>query len=128
MRRTEIEEDKAKRDQRMAEREKIKRPEMKVYSITLENVNKPELQLVKNEKADKKAAAAEAKPGDKDKKADAKSASADTSAEDAAVDDGGEPDVKSNGVDPIRNETLNILGDFIELSHAPKATTATAAK
>ena len=45
------------------EREKIKRPEMKVYSITLENVNKPELQLVKNEKAEKKAAAAEAKPG-----------------------------------------------------------------
>ena len=128
VRRSEIDEDKAKRDQRLAQREKIKRPELKVYSITLENVNKPELQLVKNEKPEKKAVAAAAKPADKEQKADAKEASADPSAEDAAVDDGSEPDVKSNGVDPIRNETLNILGDFIELSHAPKTTTATAAK
>ena len=67
-RRAEIDEDKAKKEQRTAARDKIKRPEIKVYSLTLENVNKPELQLVKHEKPNKKAAAKDQKAEDKDAK------------------------------------------------------------
>jgi carboxyl-terminal processing protease len=119
VRRAEIDEDKAKRDERTAAREKVKRPEVKVYSVTLENVNKPELQLVKSEKADKKTAG-------KDQKADDKDAAPAAAADDAGEE--GDGDTKPNGVDPIKNETLNILGDFIELSHNPKAATATASK
>src|SRR6185503_4915078 len=45
-RRAEIEEDKARRDARTAARAKIKQPDAKTYAVTLDNVNKPELQLV----------------------------------------------------------------------------------
>ena len=128
-RRAEIDEDKAKRDERTAAREKVKRPDVKIYSVTLENVTKPELQLVKNEKPDKKPAEAADKAGDKDQKPDAKEAATATAADpDDAPGDEGEGDTKPNGIDPIKNETLNILGDFIELSRNPKAATATAAK
>ena len=44
-RRAEIEEDKARKEARTAAREKVKRPDAKVYAVTLDNVNKPELQL-----------------------------------------------------------------------------------
>jgi len=87
----------------------------------LENVNKPELQLVTNEKPDKKSAATD-KAEDKDQKPDAAAES-----DDATADDG-EGETKPNGIDPIKNETLNILGDFIELTHNPKSATASASK
>ena len=123
VRQAEIEDDKAKRDQRTAARAKVKRPDVKVYSITLENVNKPELQLVTNEKPDKKSAATDkAEDKDKDQKPDA------TAASDDATADDGEGETKPNGIDPIKNETLNILGDFIELTHNPKSATASASK
>jgi carboxyl-terminal processing protease len=124
VRQAEIEDDKAKRDQRTAARAKVKRPDVKVYSITLENVNKPELQLVTNEKPDKKSAKATDKAEDKDKdqKPDA------TAESDDATADDGEGETKPNGIDPIKNETLNILGDFIELTHNPKSATASASK
>jgi carboxyl-terminal processing protease len=122
VRRAEIDDDKAKRDQRTAAREKVKRPDVKVYSITLENVNKPELQLVKNEKPEKKAVATDkAEDKDKDQKPDAAES-------DDATGEEGEGETKPNGIDPIKTETLNILGDFIELTHNPKSATASATK
>jgi len=130
VRRAEIDEDKAKRDERAAAREKVKRPEVKVYSITLENVNKRELQLVTNEKPEKKTAAADKagdKAGDKEPKAEDKEAAAATEPDEAASDEG-EGETKPTGIDPIKSETLNILGDFIELTHNPKSATASAAK
>jgi carboxyl-terminal processing protease len=131
VRRAEIDEDKARKDARTAAREKIKRPEAKVYSITLDNVAKPDLQLVTNEKK-----SASAKPdGKKDQKSAAKEsangaqvAAADVADDEDALDDEGDADAKTAGIDAIKNETLNILGDLIQLSRAPKATTASTAK
>jgi len=103
-RRDELAADKAKREKRIADREKIKKPEGKVYKITLDNVDKPDLQPVKNEP--KKEVDADANPDD-----DAEE---------------GETPSKSPAVDPQKVEALNILNDLIDLSRAPK--TASVAK
>jgi carboxyl-terminal processing protease len=112
-RRTEIDEDKAKRDKRTAAREKTKQPEAKTYVITLDNVSKPDLQQVTYEKPEKKTAngAAPAAPAD----------------DDAALDDD-EASNKLERLDPIKTETLNILNDLIDLSRNPKTATASTAK
>src|SRR5205085_2659002 len=49
VRRAEIEEIKQRKSQRTAERATHKHPEPKVYTVTLDSVSKPELQLAKNE-------------------------------------------------------------------------------
>jgi len=108
----EIDEDKAKRDKRTAAREKVKQPDAKTYVITLDNVAKPDLQLVTYEKPDKKTAdgAAPATPAD----------------DDAAEDD--ESTNRTERFDPIKIETLNILNDLIDLSRNPKTATASTTK
>ena len=124
-RRAEIEQDKARTEARTAAREKIKRPEAKVYAVTLDNVSKPDLQLAPPEKT---VAAGAAKPDQgKDPKAEIKTAPAAVPDEDA-LDEDAETDAKTAGVDPIKNETLNILRDLIDLTRTPKAATASAAK
>ena len=45
-----------------------------------------------------------------------------------ALDEDAETDAKTAGLDPIKNETLNILRDLIDLTRTPKAATASAAK
>jgi len=102
-RRAETSEDKARNDRRTAERAKRKQAESKDFMITLDNVDKPGLQPASNEKKSL--------------------ASADL--EDAAVDEDDEDapegsDRKKPEIDPIRAEALDIVGDLIELSHAPK--------
>ncbi len=105
VRRAELAEEKERKDKRVAAREKRKMPEEKDYLITLDTVDKPELQLAKNVKDEKKAASV-----DPDSAAPANGDDADDEAEDK----------KKPTVDPVRNETLNILADLIELSKAPK--------
>ncbi len=142
-RRTEIQQDQEKRDQRVAAREKVKLPDVKTYAITLDNVKKPDLQLVTYEKPEKKSAdaksgngkSADAKSGDA-KPADGKSAdgrskneaAAATALNEDAEDDDGEATNKSERLDPIKTETLNILSDLIDLQHNPKTATASTAK
>ncbi len=104
-RRDEIAKDKARKERRLAERAKRKLPEEKDYLITLDNVNKPELELVKND-APGKASAKKGKSVDIDDPEDA--------------DDDKEPKV-----DPVRIETLNILGDLIGLVHTQKTAAVT---
>ena len=99
VRRDEIAEDKTRHDKRVAEREKQKAPDVKDFQITLDNVDKPELQPVKNEK---------------------KQAAIDDDMDDAADDETAEEKEAGPAIDPVRNETLNILTDFIELSRSPK--------
>lgn len=115
VRRSELDEDKARKDARTAERAKIKPPAQKRFSLTLENVTKPELQLVVNEKKD-----------DKAKKGEAVAKTPDD-ADDADADDEEEATAKANGVDPIKVETMNILNDLIELQRTGgKGATASA--
>lgn len=103
VRRAELAEDKARKERRTAERAKRKLPDQKVYQVTLDNASKPELQLATNEK---------------------RSVITAESAEDAediiAKAEDEEKDDKNPRVDPVRNETLNVLSDLIELARAPK--------
>jgi carboxyl-terminal processing protease len=148
VRQKEIDEDKARRDKRTAARSKVKQPEDKTYVITLEDVNKPDLQLVTYEKPDKKAAA-EAKPADakqaegklqdgktKDAKTDVTKPSSDATTSiqppaadgDDLADEDSETTNHIERLDPIKTETLNILDDLIDLSHNPKPATASTSK
>jgi carboxyl-terminal processing protease len=137
-RRAEIQEDQERRDKREAAREKIKLPEVKTYVITLDNVKKPELQLVTYDKPEKKSADASKNTDNKssdskakaaDAKGDAKSGDATAAAPAAdAAEDEGEATNKSERLDPIKTETLNILSDLIDLQRNPKTATASTAK
>lgn len=104
-RRTELADQKEQKEKRTAERAKRKKPDDKIYQITLDTVSKPDLQLVKN-------------PPKKESDADA---AADDDADEEAVSPG-----KSPAIDPQKTESLNILNDLIDLSREPK--TASAAK
>jgi carboxyl-terminal processing protease len=117
-RQQERDEIKSRNDARNAERAKVKSAEQKVFAITLENVNKPELQLATNEKKadEKKSDKPEVPPGE-----DVKSA-------DAEDDDEEEVSGADRAGLAIKAETLSILADLIELQRGGgKGTTASAA-
>jgi carboxyl-terminal processing protease len=100
-RRAELAEEKARKEKRIADRSKRKAPEQTVYALTLDTVDKPELQLAKND--------------------DTESAADDPVAGDEELDEtreNGKP--KKPLIDPVKLETQNILADLIELSRAPK--------
>ncbi len=119
VRRSELDEEKARKEARTAERTKLKPVELKRFSLTLENVNKPELQLVVNEKKP-------ADDGKVGKVAPEKPAVADSDVTDP--EDEEEATAKANGVDPIKLESLNILNDLIDLQRTGgKAATASTA-
>jgi carboxyl-terminal processing protease len=101
-RRQELADDKARDDKRLAERAKETVPGEKDYLITLDNVDKPALQLVSIESP--KASQADQNAG------------ADDDADDDEVSTKDKPEV----FDPVRNEALNILTDFVELNRAPR--------
>jgi carboxyl-terminal processing protease len=139
-RRAELDEDKARKEKRTAERNKAKPADEKRYTVTLDNVGSKELEPYVAEK--KKDAKAEKDDGTPKKKEDAK-AEKDTPAPDSpagtpftpeispAADDD-DADDESGGkqplVDAIRAETLNILADLVELSRGPKTAQANPAK
>ncbi len=116
-RRMEIEQDKARKEKRTAVREKLKQPDIKTYSVTLDNLTKPELQLITLDKPEKKTA--DGKPS--------KDATTAIVPPDDAEDDE-EATNKSNRYDAVKTETLNILNDLIDLTRNPKTTTASAVK
>ena len=122
-RKAEMDEDKARKEKRTAERAKLKPADEKRYAVTLDNASKPDLQLVKNEK--KGVAEKGQTPASKDATAEVPAKAADPDAEDADEEvEGGKQEV-----DAVRGETINVLTDLIELSRGGKATTtATAAK
>jgi carboxyl-terminal processing protease len=101
-RREEMADDKARDDKRIAERAKQPQSDDKDYSITLDNVDKPTLELVTNDKGK----------------------TPDANEDNAAGEDDADADLLSGKdkravFDPIRNETLNIMTDFVELNRAP---------
>ena len=102
VRRAEIDDDKKRRDTRIAERATHKVPDPKVYTVTLDNVNKPDLQLASVEEKKEAATAADNDSTD------------DPDADDETVAP------KRPVVDPVRNETLNVLADLIDLTRTPK--------
>ena len=111
-RKTELDEDKARKASRKTERAKLKPADEKRFTLTLDNVTKPELELFVAEKK---------KDGELGKEA-----------VEPKTDDDADPDEEPAGkaplVDAIRAETLNILADLVELSRGPKTAQAAPAK
>ncbi|MGH8101581.1 MAG: carboxy terminal-processing peptidase, partial [Chthoniobacterales bacterium] len=111
-RRKELQDDKTRKELRSKERLARQGEEPQVYRLTLDTVDKPNLQLIMY-------------PG---KLAEAKKNG--TSAKDApeVVDDNGDDliggaddtNTKEPAIDPDRDESLNILGDLVDLSRGPK--------
>ncbi|MEP6811150.1 MAG: carboxy terminal-processing peptidase, partial [Chthoniobacterales bacterium] len=109
VRKKEMNEDKVRKDGRTKDRLARQDQDSRVYRVTLDNVDKPNLQLVTNP----------SKTAATDKKV-APEAAPDPDADPLDGDNGKEP-----ALDPIRDEALNILGDLADLSQGPKTASAT---
>src|SRR5437870_5983450 len=109
-RRKEIQDDKLRKDVRSKERLARHEEEPNIYRLTLDTVDKPNLQLIMY-------------PG-KLAEAKAKAGATKVSPEAAPDDDtdtiGAADDTKEPVLDPERDETLNILADLVDLSRGPK--------
>jgi carboxyl-terminal processing protease len=115
-RRAEKTEDKARVEKREKERAQLKNSEEKVYTVTLDNVAKAQLELKaeKEKEKDKKVNEAKASP---EPKPDVVKA--------ADPDDDDDAD-EAPRIDPIRGETANILRDLVEFTRNGVPATAAA--
>jgi len=105
----ELTEDKLRKETRSKERLARQPQDVHVYRVTLDNVDKPNLQLIMY-------------PGKiaSSKKKVSPEAASDADSDSTGVDD----DTKDPAIDPERDESLNILADLVNLSRGP--TTASA--
>jgi carboxyl-terminal processing protease len=110
VRQKELTEEKLRKETRTKERLARHEEEPRIYRLTLETIDKPNLQLImfpgKIASAKKNGVPAKVAP----------EAAPDADSEVVADDD----DAKEPAIDPERDETLNILSDLVELSRAPK--------
>jgi carboxyl-terminal processing protease len=114
VRRKELEGDKIRKETRSKERLARHEEEPRIYRLTLDTVDKPNLQLIM---FPGKLAAA--------KKNGVSTKVAPEAASDADSDlIGGEDDTKEPAIDPERGETLNILSDLVDLTRGPKTASA----
>jgi len=110
-RRAELGQDKERKETRSKDRLARQTDDARVYRVTLDTVDKPNLQLIT---FPGKIAAA-------DKKTTAPEAAADADTDEFGTGDG----TKDPALDPTREEALNILGDLVDLSQGPKTASAT---
>src|SRR5256712_8218282 len=115
VRRKEIEEDKIRKETRSKERLARHEEEPRIYRLTLDTLDKPNLQLIMFP-----GKLAEAKTKGTSPKV-APEAAADADSEDVV---GGGDDTKEPAIDPERDEALNILNDLVDLSRGPKTASA----
>jgi hypothetical protein len=110
VRKKELEEDKVRKEMRSKERLARHDEEPRVYRLTLDTVDKPNLQLImfpgKLAQAKTKGLATKVAP----------EAAADSESEDIATPP---DDTKEPALDPERDETLNILNDLVDLTRGP---------
>jgi carboxyl-terminal processing protease len=109
-RRKELQDDKARKELRSKERLARHEEEPNIYRVTLDNVDKPNLQLIMYPG---KLAEAKAKAG-------ATKVSPEAAPDDDTDSIGAADDTKEPAIDPERDETLNILADLVDLSRGPK--------
>ena len=117
-RKTELQGDKLRKETRSKERLARNQEEPRIYRVTLDTVDKPNLQLIMYP-----GKLAEAKKNGTAPKVDPDAASdADTDliAGAGSADD----DTKTPAIDPERDEALNILADLVDLSRGPKTASA----
>ena len=112
-RKKELAEDKLRKETRSKERLARNQKEPSIYRVTLDTVDKPDLQLIMYP-----GKLAEAKKNGTVPKVDSDAApDADSDLPDGATADG---DTKDPLVDAERDEALNILADLVQLSNGPK--------
>lgn len=109
-RRKELQDDKARKETRSKERLARHEEEPNIYRVTLDNVDKPNLQLIMypGKLAESKA------------KAGATKVSPEAATDDDTDTIGAADDTKEPAIDPERDEALSILADLVDLSHGPK--------
>jgi carboxyl-terminal processing protease len=119
-RKKELSDDKARKELRSKERLARNMEEPRVYRVTLDTVDKPNLQLIMypgKMAAAKKNGSAKVAP----------EAAGDSDTDDDAIGGGIDDDTKEPTIDPERDEAINILGDLVRLGRGPKtASTSTA--
>src|SRR5881396_1691902 len=117
-RKKELQDDKLRKEMRSKERLARNEEEPRIYRLTLDTVDKPNLQLImypgKLAEAKKNGAAPKVDP-DAASDADTDLISGTGSADD---------DTKTPAIDPERDEALNILADLVDLSRGPKTASA----
>ena len=96
----EIEQDKSRREMRLAERKERPKPGFAALEVTLDTVNASQLQKVALDKPPKRSGAEEIEDGE----------------------DPSAPDEEEIYVDPVRDETLLIMQDYIRLKSQPPVT------
>ncbi len=112
-RKKELQDDKIRKETRSKERLARHDEEPRVYRLTLDTVDKPNLQLIMYPG---KIAQAKAQGNAKV----APEAAPDADSEDALDGAAPQDDTKEPVIDPERDESLNILGDLVDLSKGPK--------
>jgi carboxyl-terminal processing protease len=114
-RRKEMADEKLRKETRAKERLARQSEDSRVYRVTLDTVDKPNLQLImfpgKVAAANKKGISPKVAP----------EAASDANSEDSPADG---DDTKAPVIDPERDETLNILADLVELNRGPKTASA----
>jgi carboxyl-terminal processing protease len=116
-RKKELQDDKLRKETRSKERLARNQEEPRIYRVTLDTVDKPNLQLIMYP-----GKLAEAKKNGTTPKVDPDAASdSDTDLIGAANAD---DDTKTPAIDPERDEALNILADLVDLSRGPKTASA----
>jgi carboxyl-terminal processing protease len=116
VRKKELADDKARKETRSKERLARNDEEPRIYRVTLDTVDKPNLQLIMYP-----GKLAEAKKNGTTPKVDS-----DTTDSDLIDGAPGDDDNKDPLVDAERNEALNILADLVDLSNGPKTASASA--
>lgn len=117
-RKKELQDDKLRKETRSKERLARNQEEPRIYRVTLDTVDKPNLQLIMYP-----GKLAEAKKNGTAPKVDPDAASdADTDLIGGAG--GADDDTKTPAIDPERDEALNILADLVDLSRGPKTASA----
>ncbi|PWT82535.1 MAG: tail-specific protease [Acidobacteria bacterium] len=116
-RKKELQDDKLRKELRSKERLARNQEEPRIYRLTLDTVDKPNLQLVMYP-----GKLAEAKKSGITPKVDSEAASDADS--DLIGDTGADDDTKPPAIDSERDEALNILTDLVDLSRGPKTASA----
>src|SRR3989440_1347588 len=112
-RKKELQDDKLRKETRSKERLARSQEEPRIYRVTLDTVDKPNLQLIMYP-----GKLAESKKNGVVPKVDSDAAAdADSDLIDGATGDG---DSKDPAIDPERDESLSILADLVELTNGPK--------
>ena len=115
-RKKELADDKLRKEMRSKERLARNQEEPRIYRLTLDTVDKPNLQLIMYP-----GKLAEAKKNGIAPKVDSEAApDADTD----LIPDAGGDGTKEPAIDPARDEALNILADLVDLSRGPKTASA----